>query len=393
MKSTPKRVLLLIAAVVMLAVALAACGGGGSSTGSETTDTSETPSEPTAETTADESGGKQQAAAFVAPYIGKPSPFPVTEKLKEVPKGATIAYMDCGDPVCALVYELLEGAAATMGVKLEHIKTGTAANTVSAAWDSVVAKKPDAVISMATPVSLWSKQLVQLQQAGIPVIAEGVAGKEAEEYEVPVGASGTTKANELAGELLANYVAAKMTPNANVTFYEVAGVALTKEVEETFAPDLEAVCPGCSVRTASVAQASLGSTAPNEVVSDLQANPDTNVAVFGADAIELGLPNALHAAGIDVETLGYGPNPPNLEAIKEGTETAGLASDFPVTVWALLDQTAREIVGQELTGLEAEGIGVLQFLTKEDITFDPSKGWTGYPDFAERFAKLWGVEG
>jgi hypothetical protein len=25
------------------------------------------------------------------------------------------------------------------------------------------------------------------------------------------------------------------------------------------------------------------------------------------------------------------------------------------------------------------------------MKFDPSKGWTGYPDFAQRFAKLWGV--
>jgi ribose transport system substrate-binding protein len=51
------------------------------------------------------------------------------------------------------------------------------------------------------------------------------------------------------------------------------------------------------------------------------------------------------------------------------------------------------MVGQELTGDEAKGISPLQFLKQEDITFDPSKGWTGYPDFAQRFAKLWGVGG
>jgi hypothetical protein len=27
------------------------------------------------------------------------------------------------------------------------------------------------------------------------------------------------------------------------------------------------------------------------------------------------------------------------------------------------------------------------------VTFDPSHGWTGYPDFPQRFAKLWGVDG
>ena len=59
----------------------------------------------------------------------------------------------------------------------------------------------------------------------------------------------------------------------------------------------------------------------------------------------------------------------------------------------LLDQAAREIAGQELTGAEAEGLGVLQFLKKEDVQYDVSKGWSGYPEFAEMFAELWGVKG
>ena len=61
--------------------------------------------------------------------------------------------------------------------------------------------------------------------------------------------------------------------------------------------------------------------------------------------------------------------------------------------WTQVDQAAREITGQKVTGAEAEGLGVIQFLKPEDITFDPSKGWVGYPEFAERFAKLWGVGG
>jgi hypothetical protein len=32
---------------------------------------------------------------------------------------------------------------------------------------------------------------------------------------------------------------------------------------------------------------------------------------------------------------------------------------------------------------------VMQFLTKPDITFNPSQGWTGYPQLAARFIKLW----
>ncbi len=32
----------------------------------------------------------------------------------------------------------------------------------------------------------------------------------------------------------------------------------------------------------------------------------------------------------------------------------------------------------------------LEFLTKDDVTSAAtSRGWTGYPDVAQRFAKLW----
>ena len=61
-------------------------------------------------------------------------------------------------------------------------------------------------------------------------------------------------------------------------------------------------------------------------------------------------------------------------------------------MWTIVDQTAREMTGQPLAGNEAKGLGVVQFLTQKDITFNPTKGWTGYPDFPQRFAKLWGVE-
>jgi ribose transport system substrate-binding protein len=94
-----------------------------------------------------------------------------------------------------------------------------------------------------------------------------------------------------------------------------------------------------------------------------------------------------------VKTIGQTPTPPNLEALKKGEQTSALGVDIAVLSWTLVDQAAREIIGQPLSGSEAEGISVVQFLTQEDITFDPSKGWTGYPEFPEKFAKLWGVGG
>ena len=397
---TLRRSAILALLVFVLALGLAACGGGSSSSSSSSTSEAES-SEPTGgetenateeESESEASGGGVAAAKeVVAPYIGQPSPFPVTEKLKELPKGDEIDYVDCGTPICALFWQILEPAAQTMGVKLERVKAGSAANTVTAAFDTVIAKEPAAVIVGSVTMELWSKQLKELQDKEIPVITTGISDAEEFGIEAPQASNANS---ELDGKLLAAYVVAEMAgEESNVVFYETPELSFTTILQEAFTAELESLCPDCAVRTAQVGIEELGNTAPNTVVSDLQANPETNVAVFGTAEVEAGLPTALKAAGIEVETLGSSPGPAELQYLKEGKVTAMLGFDLPVLTWTLLDQAAREIAGQELTGPQAEGIGVAQFLKKEDVQYDVSKGWTGYPEFAEMFAELWGVKG
>jgi ribose transport system substrate-binding protein len=308
-----------------------------------------------------------------------------------VPKGAEIDYVDCGTPICALFWEILQPAGQTMGVKLERVKAGSAANTVTAAFDTVIQKEPAAVIVGSINMELWSKQLKELQDKEIPVVTTGIS--DAEEYGIEAPQASNAN-SERTGELMAAYVVAEMAgEESNVVFYETPELSFTTIIAEKFQEEFERLCPECSVRIGKVGVAEFGNTAPNTVVSDLQANPDTNVAVFGSAEIEAGLPTALKSAGIEIETLGSSPGPAELQYLKEGKSTAVLGFDLPVLTWTLLDQAAREIAGQELTGPEAEGLGVLQFLRKEDVQYDVSKGWTGYPEFAEKFAELWGVKG
>jgi len=396
---TLRRSAILALLVFALALALAACGGGSSSSSSSSTSEAETEepaggeTEPATEEEAEPEagGGMAEAKEIVAPFIGKPSPFPVTEKLKEVPKGAEVDYVDCGTPICALFWEILEPAAQTMGVKLERVKAGSAANTVTAAFDTVIQKEPAAVIVGSVSMELWSKQLKELQDKKIPVVTTGISGAEEFGVESPQASNANS---ERSGELMAAYVLAEMAgEESNVVFYETPELSFTTIIAESFQAEFEKLCPECSVRIGQVGVAEFGNTAPNTVVSDLQANPDTNVAVFGSAEIEAGLPTALKSAGIEVETLGSSPGPAELQYLKEGKSTAVLGFDLPVLTWTLLDQAAREIAGQELTGAESEGLGVLQFLKKEDVQYDVSKGWSGYPEFAEMFAELWGVKG
>jgi ribose transport system substrate-binding protein len=378
-----RKAVLALAACLALAAGVAACGGSSDTSGSGTESNSTTETESSG-------GGSAAAKEVVAPFVGQPSPFPVTEKLKEIPKGADLQVVDSGTPFASLLYQIESGAAATLGVNINRINAGNAANEVANAFDTVVAKEPDAVIVNGIDVKLWSKQLKELQEAEIPVVAGGVL--EGEKYGLEVVQSGTIE-DERAGELMANYVVGEMNPHANAVIYEVPEVPLTRLIAQKFSEELETICPECSVRTVPIPVSQLGNTAPNTVVSDLQANPETTVAVFTTEDIQLGLPQALKAAGVEVETLGFAPEPTNLEYLKEGKGTATLAYDVAVLAWTQVDQAVREIVGQKPTGEEAEGLGVIEFLKPEDITFDASKGYSGYPDVAERFAKLWGVGG
>jgi ribose transport system substrate-binding protein len=392
LRGTTRWVVLAVLAVLALALVGAACGGGSDTGSSSATEAEEATSGGEEEGAEEEEGGGGAAAAkeVVAPFIGQPSPFPVTEDLKEIPKGAKVLYAECGTPICALFYQIMAPAAQTMGIDLERVKAGSAANTVSAAFDTIVSKKPDGVIVPAISIELWKNQLKELQEAEIPVVTTGVTGTEPYGIIAPQAAEASSN---LEGELMANYVVAEMNPEANAVVYEVPELPFTTIIAEKFSEELGAICSSCSARTGKISVTEIGTTAPNTVVSDLQANPDTNVAAFATGESTAGLPAALQAAGIEVETLNNSPGPTELQYVKEGKETAALGFDLPVLSWTLIDQIAREMVGQELSGPEAEGIPVLQFLTKEDLQYDVSKGWTGYPDFAERFAKLWGVGG
>ena len=159
----------------------------------------------------------------------------------------------------------------------------------------------------------------------------------------------------------------------NVVYYNIPELPFTAGISGAFKSTLAEVCPKCEARETPIPIATLGNTAPQTIVSDLQANPDTTVAMFPSSDMVSGLPSALKAAGIDIKTLQVAPSPPELEYLKEGKLSAGIAADVNVLAWTMMDSAARLIAGQELSKAESEGTEVLQFLTEEDITSIPPK--------------------
>lgn len=368
------------AALAAGVLAVAACGGSGGSGSS---------------TGASSGGGSANVArarSIIAPYVGHPSRFPITTPLKKrPPRGARIAYMDCGTAVCGLFYALAQPAVKPLGMTITRFNAGVSAKSVDAAFGSVLQGDFDGVFVPAIQPTLWQNALEQLHAKGIPVVTTGVTGGDKSKIAVM---QFSERLDARMGKLLAAWVVAHNGDKTNAVFYNVPELPFIKLVEQGFVQSVHDLCSACEVRTADIPAASLGSTAPGKVVDDLQAHPDTKTAVFGTSEITQGLPAALKTAGLDVQTLGNAGDPATLQRVASGEIDATLTVDFPVVTWTLIDSLARAMTGQPIAPGAKTDAPPAEFIDRAAMRgVDASKGWTGYPDFPQRFMKLWGVSG
>jgi len=374
---------------VAAVVSAAACSSSTSSTSpssSASSSGSSTPSD------SGSSGGANVAAAqaALAPYIGHSSAFPVTEPLSaKLPAGKKFVYLQCSTPICAEVGELLQGAVKGIGGTMTVVNAGATATTAQAAAASALALKPDAVILGAISPTLFGTGLKTLANAGVKLVSLQV-----DQNVSPFGITFNYLGTNLSlrnGQLLADWVIANEGAHANAVLYTLPALDISAPVQQAFQAEMAKNCPSCTVRVVPIDVATIGTTAPNTVVTDLQAHPNTNVAVFVSLSAAAGLPAALKAASITVKTVGFGPTAGNLQDIKDGNLTAALDIDFPVSTWTAVDAAARLIEGGQPTAGEQAGDVPEEFLSQQDITFNPNLGWSAYPDFAQRFAALWHI--
>jgi ribose transport system substrate-binding protein len=369
------------------AISLAACGSSSSSSSSPAASAASSASTASSPSTTSASGANVATAqAAVDRWSGHPSPFPVSEPLKKpISSGTTIAYLQASDPIGALIGQLLKPGVQALGAKYVAINAGSTASAAQAAASSALALKPAALIIPAFLPSEFGGKLQELKAAGVKLIGSGMTGWKQYGIDYCVNCEAYSS---LVGKLLADWAVAKQGSHANAAFYSVPELSFTAPMWESFETEMNKQCPNCQVRNVPVGVATIGSTAPKTIVTDLQSHAGTNAAVFSTMDMAQGLPAAMKSAGItNVATVGGAATPENLQDIKAGNLTAGVGVDFPTYVWEMVDVAARLSLGQQPPA--SETIAPLQFLEQKDITFDPSKGYVGYPDFAQRYGKLW----
>ena len=326
------------------------------------------------------------AQATTKKYTDNPSEFPVSDPLpKPVPSGLKFAYLQCSAPTCAQQAMLLQAAVAVVNGSLQVVKAGSSAQELQNAMSSLIALKPAALFIPSVEPDLISAQIKQAQAAGIP-IAMGISDPQT------YGLDGSVFGNALVeqvGKLMADWVVANEPPNANVVFYTIPELNFMVPEEAAFRAELTKLCPGCEVRTVKAPIAGIASTNPALVVSDLESNPKTTVAVFGANDTSTGLAAALKTAGLKTPYIGFGPTPSNLTDIQSGAQSAGLGVDYNVLAWMFLDEGLRLIQKAPLSVDEKQGVVPVQWVTKSNLTGDLSKGFAAYPDYVARYTKLW----
>jgi ribose transport system substrate-binding protein len=275
-----------------------------------------------------------------------------------------------------------------MGGQYVAINAGSTASAAQAAASSALAQKPAAVIIPAFLPSEFGGRLQELKKAGAKLVGSGMEGWKPYGIDFCVNCESFSARN---GKLLADWVVAKKGDKANAVFYSVPELSFTESMYKAFQTRMNQLCAKCQVRNVPVGVATIGSTAPKTMVTDLQSHPDTNVAAFSTMDMAQGLPTAMKSAGVNVATIGSVPTPQNLQDIKAGNLDAGIGMDLATYVWQMADVAGRLALGQ--TPQPSAALGPEQFLEQKDITFNPQKGYVGYPDFVQRYQKLWHPQG
>lgn len=326
------------------------------------------------------------AQALVEQYSVAPTDFPVDVPLEGDPSNLDVTLLQCVTPTCGLAAKIFAEAGAAMGIDVSVVKVSAAVADQQAGLDSIIATKPDGVLILGIEASAVGSQIEELTSEGVAVTTVGLA--DVDEYGVQA-AINSNVTHKTWGEVLGAWAVLKHGADANIVIYNVSEMSFSPRITKGAEDKIAALCPSCEVRVVDIPITSVGTDSPSRVVSDLQAHPNSNVAIFPFYDVATGLPAALSTADITIDSVGLSPSPSNMQDIKNDGLTAGIAADLGVMFWTALDATARVALGEPLSDAEKLGTPPFRILEGADITFDPAGGYHAFPEFKEQFTELW----
>jgi ABC-type sugar transport system substrate-binding protein len=364
---------------VACAAGLAACGGGDN-------ESSSTPANPTsAAATTATADIVAEAKANVAKLSEVPSDIGPTEPLNKPVMNKKVVAVECAVPIC------LESGKEFQRVGKKYfnwdvtvINAGATPQSVTQAFNTAVALKPDAVADGAIPTVAWTKQLKQLAAAGVPIVTGGTSGGPTDGI---VAQYYGERAGGENGASMADWVISDSDGTGKAVYVDTPELLGLKPIEVGFTKRMKQ-CTGCSTDTINVKLADIGRVVPGRVVSYLQSHPNVGYVVgINGDTIAA-LPQALKSAGLAdrVKVLSEAGTPLTWQYLKDGQQDADLSTFLQVFRWQQVDALARGMTGQKQ---EFQPSLPQVWVTSDTIAFDPKAGPKFGVDFQAEFEKLW----
>jgi ribose transport system substrate-binding protein len=397
MDSIPRgKLFLALAMVAVLAVALTACGGGGSSSSSSESTGAETSEESSGGGGGEEAGGSASEVAEKAMTVAEEHKEvtnigPTKPITKPIPKDKYVIYVNCGQPACVSQGEAFEEAANLLGWKSEtiNVKLPTP-EEIQAAFEEVIRKAPDGVVSAGFGPALYSKQIKKLKEMGV-FVAEQTGEVESGEEGVDYDPLGPEKAAEALG-VLGNLSVAEAGGEGEFGAILLTGFPIVSAYTAGWTDEIEAICPECSVKTLEVTPESIGKSAPEEITNFLRANPGIHSILLSYGALSSGLSAALKNAGVEIpKAYAWGIDPPGIEEL-QNEELQGAAPDpYQEVSWQSVDGMARFFAGEK-TFEEPFQEPVIWANALGNVPTETEPRPEANPDYKEQFEKLWGLK-
>ncbi|OZE38593.1 hypothetical protein CH256_06915 [Rhodococcus sp. 05-2254-6] len=333
------------------------------------------------------------AQAVADQYEAPPADLVLTTPLSRAPdSGKYVISIETPQPISSAKNDAIQQAADVLGWRYQRVLMGTDAEAAPKAMDQAIALRPDAIHISGTPLTMLTRQIESADAAGIPVIADSIAGPPVAGV-ISTALDGDAQVEEW-GKMVASQVVADSDGQANVAIFSITDYSILNVFTDAFTAQLEAQCPDCTTQLVNQQVTDLGTKTPQSVVSTLQRDPTINYAVFSFGDLVLGVDAALRGASLtdQVTFAGQTPTPDNLESLKGGDNSVWVGFPVQILGWRVIDTLARHFNGDDLAAADASFLPT-QLLNSDNIgsaVLDEDTGYyVGVADYQGEFETLW----
>ena len=307
---------------------------------------------------------------------------------KTIPKNETIDWISCGaTPECVQENSIIQQADDLLGWKTVVLNNDGTPQEEKADFNQVVASKPAAVLYSAIPASVFASEVPAMKKNGTFIAATSITDAVGSSTGIDYAISTPSQVPPIAGAQAALFATGSQD-SGQVLVVNIPDFLILNISVADFKSALSTYCPTCSMSELNIALSNIG-TATATTVSYLRAHPSIKWVVAETDALTVGLPSALKAAGLsDIKIIGQGATPTNIQYLHTNDEYADVAFDYYEELYAMVNAAAQHAAG---VTVQPSNPAPLWVLTPSNAPATAAAAFPVVQDYKQQYAALWGV--